>query len=318
MDVTRGSAVLLVVAFHSATFMRYGGMEAPALVVEANRWFAPFRMPVLVFMSGLLTPASLRKGAARYVEGKLRHVAWPYVVWTCTFAVLAWPVDDPIGYATGGTYLWYLAFLVLYYGIALATVRVHPVVVAGAAMVAAVLAEDGTKWGERFWVLLVFFMLGAAAACSPRVWERLLADRAVLVVASCVTGLLVALAVTGAVPGGYVPLTAVGSATGVLLIIRLAQVVGESPLLTPLRFAGRHSIVYYVSHVQTIYCVAHLAERAGASSSWGVYALTLGSSTALATLCALLVERHPGLGVGWLFTWRPGRRAARVPVAAAT
>ena len=316
MDLTRGLAVLLVVIYHSGSFMRFALVYPPAVVIEVIRLFAPFGMPALIFLSGLLTPASLRKGPPKYVEGKLRYIAWPHLVWTSVYVVMTWPMFHPFGYLRGDTYLWYLAFLLVYYAVALLTVRVPPLVVATVAFALSVAAADGTKYGERFWLLMSFFFLGAAAARAPRAWAWLLGSR--LVLAPAVVGAVVVVlyaqardATSTTIFDGYNPSTALGSAAGVVVIIRLARIVGQRRGLTPLRFVGRHSIIYYASHVPTIYCVAHFCRWGGLTSPWVIFALGMGSALLLATVCALLVERRPALGLGWLFSWRPRRQAVK-------
>ena len=72
MDVLRGIAVLLVVVLHGADipYLNGNGVEEWA---QVNRYLEPFRMPLLMFLSGILLPRSLAKPLRLYAWGRVRR-----------------------------------------------------------------------------------------------------------------------------------------------------------------------------------------------------------------------------------------------------
>ncbi len=80
MDMLRGSAIVLVMLWHSSAVPVLYGARMPEAVRAVNMFFLPFRMPTLMFLSGLLLPASLRKPLPVYYAGKFAAIGWPYLV----------------------------------------------------------------------------------------------------------------------------------------------------------------------------------------------------------------------------------------------
>lgn len=305
MDVVRGVAVLLVVVLHSAYVpVARGDLTLPGWTGAFNDALSPFRIPVLVVLSGLLLGPSLDKGWQRFFSGKLRRIGWPYLLWTAVSVALAGYLSAGLvlSHLRGGTYLWYLLFLLVYY---LAAWLLRPVptsAVVAAALLLAVLAPDGSKYGERLVLLFALFMLGHLVASTPRVWRWVTCSPwapALGVV------LLVAHLTVGPRGDGYGPGTLPGTLGGLLVAIPLARWAAGSVLSRPLRFVGRESLVYYVVHLPVMVVGTLALVRAGVDDGLVVAAVVLPLAVASATVLALLGRRAP---VRWLFT-APGRRS---------
>lgn len=120
MDQVRGLAIVLVVVFHGRTVQaRFG--DVPVGLRELTEFFDPFRMPLLVFLSGMLLTRSLTKSPGAYALGKARGLAWPYVVWSVAFlAVVGDLTADSLLAVLGSplSHLWYLSYLLGYYALA--------------------------------------------------------------------------------------------------------------------------------------------------------------------------------------------------------
>jgi fucose 4-O-acetylase-like acetyltransferase len=80
IDVLRGLAILLIISLHASVIIELFGRKAWAPAVKFNDLFAPYRMPLLMLLSGLLVEDSLRKGPLLYFEGKFRNIAYPYIL----------------------------------------------------------------------------------------------------------------------------------------------------------------------------------------------------------------------------------------------
>lgn len=180
MDRLRGAAILAVVLLH-AELQAVGATGESLPVVHAlNGLLGPVRMPLLVAMSGVLLAPALAKPTRAYVVGKLRVLAWPYLVWSAvdiahlqwrlgrTGDSLSWPwvaqvVHDP------PTYLWFLAYLLVYYLAALALPPTARTVAAPGllALAAALhLADPGAGAARLAWLggwFLVGDVVGRAA-----------------------------------------------------------------------------------------------------------------------------------------------------------
>ena len=80
MDLLRGVAVLLVVVLHGSDIPRANGLGVERWT-ELNLYLEPFRMPLLMFLSGTLLPRSLTKSAGAYLWGKFASIVWPLMIW---------------------------------------------------------------------------------------------------------------------------------------------------------------------------------------------------------------------------------------------
>ncbi|MBB2901978.1 putative membrane protein YcfT [Kineococcus radiotolerans] len=302
MDVVRGVAVLLVVVFHAGTLLRYADLPVPAVAGTLVEAVAPFRIPLLALLSGALLPQSAGKGAGRYVSGKLRGIVWPFLLWTAVYALLTWPGGlDPVGWYLptllhGGSYLWYLLFLAVFYLLALPLRRVPKLPVVGLVLLLSEVLPDDTKYLERPAYLFALFVLGWWVAERPARLVRLVSSRWVFLAA------LVALvpATLWAPESGYGPRSFPATVAGALVVAGVAARCADAALLRPLRFAGRNSIVFYVVHFPVIYVLVHVAARWDGIPASALLAAGVVAAVAAATVLASLRSRWRP--VEWLFT----------------
>ncbi len=117
MDLVRGAAILLVVTFHASAIPIFlTGVEPTALINDLNTFFAPYRMSTLLLLSGMLLGRSLAKTGPAYYTGKLRALAWPYLLWGTVY----WLVTMQDGWTDPGnwvalSWLWFIFYLAIYY-----------------------------------------------------------------------------------------------------------------------------------------------------------------------------------------------------------
>src|SRR3546814_9082451 len=87
-------------------------------------------MPLLMFVSGFLLPAALRKSTETYLVRKFATLLYPYMLWTLIYGAI-----DPGKSLTspylwiGGSYLWFIRFVLSYFMIALLKVRIQSVAI---------------------------------------------------------------------------------------------------------------------------------------------------------------------------------------------
>jgi uncharacterized membrane protein YcfT len=264
MDTLRGAAILLVVFDHALAALDQFGGGRPPFVTSVSEAFTPFRIPTLMFLSGLLVDRSLKKGVPQFVSGKLRAIAWPFLVWS----VVLLAVQDELTWADLGyslwsapNVLWYLWFLVVFY-LSMVVVRtLPPLPVAVVALVLSTVAPGFLRL-DRMMFLFAFFVIGYWADQHRGRWLPVVRQPTFLGCAA-VTGVgLAALSIDGVqvrYEFAYAlwTLLAVGGLIGAATYLSTTAVLSRA-----LSFVGRRSSVYYVTH-------------------WPVLQLTIGGLVAL-------------------------------------
>lgn len=269
MDVSRGVAILLVIGFHSVSEVdkQFG---LPPIVTTINEIVSPARMPLMVFLSGMLLHKSLSKPIKEYITGKVSRIAWPFFLWSLIMLALI-TAGNPSSRseilqrgAAALTYspldhLWFLRDLFIFYILALLLRRVPWAVIASSALFVGVTATivDAPDL-LRGAYLLVFFMLGAGAGSSPKTVERLLESRLALGLACIVAAAIVPAALQ---PGDvrYQLLFLPIAAALAYLMLRLCQFISRFTAAEALSAVGRDSLVYYLAHWPIIVVLANIA-----------------------------------------------------------
>jgi uncharacterized membrane protein YcfT len=262
IDTLRGSAIVLVVLLHASEaldFFTSGGQ--PAWLLNFNEAFLPYRMPLLIFLSGIFLQPALKKGPRRYFLGKLFAVGWPYLIWS---VLILLPAGD-LNITTLGeiiydppTYLWFLWFLLGYYLIAYLT---RPVPAWALILIAFAIAIFVPYYWNRFAFLFAFFIMGDWFARNRQTVYRL--ARKPLAI-----GLAAVLAIGFSVLAMlefdvyYRVISFPGVLGVIILAIRFMPLIPDR-LTRPLRYVGVNSLVFYVSHLIAIKIIAALMQRAG-------------------------------------------------------
>ena len=164
MDFARSVCILLVIFLHTTTVMQKYGVPFPDYIAVFNNFLDPFRMPLLMFLSGMLLEKSLAKPNREFLAGKFNLIFWPFLIWSQAIyaadgrLTLEYILKTPI---TAPSVLWYLWFLCASYliGLVLARRRIPLVPVMLACLVLSELLPAYLRM-NRFAALLMFFLLG--------------------------------------------------------------------------------------------------------------------------------------------------------------
>lgn len=306
MDALRGASVLLVALWHAFS-IPYDSI--PAGIGWLSDFLSVFRIPMLMFLSGLLLDQSLAKGTRSYITGKLRRIAWPLLVWSGVLLLVGWPGTDALSvwfWLGDGAALWYLGTLLACYAIGLLARFIHPLLIfaVGAALME-LLATDIPYVNSLLWFGLYFF----AGASLSRWLDRWLSLRWFIPTA-CVAA-SVAWAAYSATQHGYVPVShwrpLLLSIVGVVGIVWFAS---RLPRIRWLEWVGERSIVFYVVHVPAIYLVVRGIH--GTLAAPLVYASVIGATL----LASYLMARY--LNGSLLFEFPRLRSRARDSVRSAS
>ncbi|WP_460681475.1 acyltransferase family protein [Nesterenkonia populi] len=326
MDMLRGVAVLLVVVLHAAGIPRANGAGIEAWT-EINMYLEPFRMPLLMFLSGMLLPRSLSKPIAQYLWGKFAAIVWPLAIWMVGFGFLIYhggPGD--LGYWLNGDYLWFLMALVLCYAAALALRPATTTSYTWALPAASLLIGSLmllARHAEVTDLLLIsrtlyygaFFFLGAAAVRLVDRWVK--APAALVLLLGIYAGYMSHLAVDdpalrlGSLYAAPTALAGIAVALWAAPRICRRQLL-PAQMLRFLQWCGRNSIVIYAAHFPVIILVHRLMRELDAEPLVYVTVCTL-AGMAITLLIAAARPWTP-----WLYVApRAGRVQARLSQRAA-
>ena len=262
VDYSKGICIILVVMMHSV--LGYEDM------VQAEGWMhplvvfaTPFRMPDFFLISGLFLSRSLFGNGLSYFDRKIVHFAYFYVLWLAIQTVAfeaTLLVSDPVQFVLiflkaliipNGS-LWFVHMLAVFYGLTWALRHVPRHLVFGGAVLAQIAFAFGlvnTGWSvtNRLAEWFVFFYAGYAGA--PLVFEfaRRVTDHLRVTAGFLVAwaGLNVVAVISGvyALPGFGLILGFAGAAA----IVSIGALLSKFEIGAALRYAGRHSIVIYLT-----------------------------------------------------------------------
>jgi uncharacterized membrane protein YcfT len=259
VDYAKGICIVMVVMMHSVL-----GVEAAAghtgfmhLVVMFAK---PFRMPDFFLISGLFISVVIDRDWRVYLDRKVVHFAYFYVLWVTIqfgFKAPAFAAETSWSHA-GYLYLesfiepfgtlWFIYLLPIFFVVIKATRRMPPLLIWGvAASLETMHVVTGWTVIDEFCARFVYIYSGYLLAR----YVFALSDRARAYPALALAGLaLWALVNGGLVKSGYSEWPLVSLAlglSGACAIITIGTLLARMQWLGFLRFCGEHSIVIYLA-----------------------------------------------------------------------
>jgi uncharacterized membrane protein YcfT len=311
VDYAKGICIVMVVMMHSVL-----GVEIAAgqtgfmhLVVMFAK---PFRMPDFFLISGLFLSVVIDRDWRTYLDRKVVHFAYFYVLWvTIQFGFKAPSFAAETNWShVGFLYLesfiepfgtlWFIYLLPVFFVVTKATRRMPPLLIWGVAALLE-MAHVATGWTviDEFCARFVYFYSGYLFAQ----YVFALSDRARARPALALAGLaLWALVNGGLVKSGFSEWPLISLALGLAgacAIIIIGTLLARAHWLTFLRFCGEHSIVIYLAFFLPMATTRTLLLKTGLIHDIGTISLVV---TVVGVAGALAIWRIAlAIGADFLF-----------------
>jgi uncharacterized membrane protein YcfT len=311
IDYAKGICIVMVVMMHSVLGVELAAGERGFMHL-AVAFAKPFRMPDFFLISGLFLPLVVDRDWRTFLDRKVVHFAYFYVLWVTIqfgFKAPAFAAETSWQHA-GYLYLesfiepfgtlWFIYLLPIFFVVIKATRRVPPPLILG---IAAVLeaAHIVTGWTviDEFCSRFVYIYGGYLFAD----YVFALSDGARARPWAAITGLLVwALINQGLVTAGvseWPGISLILGLAGACAIITAGTLLARAHLLNGFRFCGEHSIVIYLAFFLPMAATRTLLLKTGIIADIGMVSLIV---TVVGVLGALAIWRVAlALHVNFLF-----------------
>ncbi|MBB1092925.1 acyltransferase family protein [Rhodopseudomonas palustris] len=259
VDYAKGICIIMVVMMHSVL-----GVEAAAgetgfmhLVVEFAK---PFRMPDFFLLSGLFLAVVIDRDWRTYLDRKVVHFAYFYVLWvTIQFAFKAPSFAAEIGWASVvklyalsfidpfGT-LWFIYLLPIFFVVTKATRRAPPLLIwAIAALLESLHIATGWMVIDEFCARFFYFYTGYLFASRVFAFSDAARARPALALIGLALWAAINAALVHTGVSEWPLLSLLLGLAGACAIIAAGTLLAEKRWLDGLRFCGEHSIVIYLA-----------------------------------------------------------------------
>jgi uncharacterized membrane protein YcfT len=315
VDYAKGFCIIMVVMMHSTL-----GVEKAA---DATGWMTyvvafakPFRMPDFFLISGLFLARVIDRDWRTYLDKKVVHFAYFYVLWlTIQFVFKA-----PDIAAEGGTVavakayalafidpfgtIWFIYLLPIFFVLVKLTKRVPwQIIWSIGALLQMANVQTGWTIPDEFAARFVFFYSGYIFAPHIFRFAATVLQHGWL----ALTYLIVwALVEAVAVFGGYSEIPGIGLAlgfVGAIAVVTLATALSRTDWMGAIRYCGKHSIVIYLAFFLPMAVSRTVLLKSGVITDVGTISLlvTLAGITAPILFYALIQRT----GVGKFLFERP-------------
>ena len=316
VDVAKGICIILVVLMHATLGVEKATGEALSLNAFVE-WARPFRMPDFFLISGLFLAARIDRPWRSYLDTKVVHFAYFYVLWlTIQFALKApGMINDHGAAATLEDYvtsffvpfgtLWFIYLLAVFFVVSKLLRPLHHWLVLGGAALLHMAPHSGVFIVDEFTSRFVFFYSGYALASVVFAF----ADRVRIVPTLLVVAGLAVWAVlnTAGVATGLAFATGadlVFSYVGIAAVVACSVLVTTSWLGRVLAYCGENSIAVYLAF--TVFMGPARIVLLKITGGDHATAIALASTFAGIAGALVLAWAVKGTWAGFLFT-RPAR-----------
>lgn len=341
VDYAKGIGILLVVVAHVWRGLAGNGIAVPDLIASSgdpwarngwlDRWVYAFHMPLFFFLSGLFLYRSAGKNPRGFLIDKAASIAWPFVVWSAIYWLLArvgksaatsprpgqvdprsieglaWSIVQP-----AGTHLWFL-YTLFFVALVVLVLRLLRLPAWGtfllsiAFMMAIRLGLIGVG-GEVFKLAMFLPYVTGAAVLAPRLMSA--AQRwpawPWAIIAVIGAGIVTYAAMLDRRPGD--PMFSLYSGwAGIAMTLSIARLL-ELARLTTLKAIGLLSLEIYLAHIAVIAIVRTVLLKLGVTG-WPTHLAIDSAAGVIGPIVLALLCRW--MGFNWLFRFQLPSRGKR-------
>jgi uncharacterized membrane protein YcfT len=298
VDYAKGLCIIMVVMMHSTL-----GVEAAAghegfmhLVVAFAK---PFRMPDFFLISGLFLARVIDRDWRTYLDRKVVHFVYFYVLWvTIQFAFKAPVFASEVGWAgVASMYLqsfiepfgtlWFIYLLPVFFVVTKLTRRVPPVIV-WAAAAALEMLHIGTGWTaiDEFAARFVYFYSGYLFADYVFAFSNGARRQPALALAGLVLWAITDALVVYRGVSEWPLISLVLGFAGACAVVVVGTLLARARWIEAIRYCGEHSLVIYLGFFLPMAMTRAALLETGLRSDVGVVSLIV---TVAGVLGALLI-----------------------------
>ena len=329
VDVAKGLCIIFVVMMHSTLGVEKHAGEIGLVSEGTTGWmnwivtFAePFRMPDFFLISGLFLGLVISKPWLRYIDRKVVHFAYFYVLWLAiqfAFRSIGWVSNGTGMDEILGSFLWYLVnpygtlwfiyILPVMFIVTRLLRNVHwLVVLAGAALLEIAPVHTGFTVVDEFAARYVYFFLGYAVASNV----FFLARRAEIKPSWAIRFLAVWFMANAALVFMPIPdalsafvgegvrysqlpvLSLLLGLGGAIAIICVSVAINHSRAANVFRYLGQNSIVIYLTFFLPMVITREILFRFAPSLDLGTMSLIVLCVSVLSSIIAYEFTRRTG------------------------
>jgi len=296
VDYAKGICIIMVVMMHSVLGVELAAGESGFMHLLVT-FAKPFRMPDFFLISGLFLPLVIDRDWRTFLDRKVMHFAYFYVLWvTIQFGFKAPGFAAETSWAHAGYLylesfvepfgtLWFIYLLPIFFVITKATRRLPPLLIWGLAAMLE-MSHFSTGWTaiDEFGARFVYFYTGYLLAdwvfaLSNRARKEPGLARAALVIWAVGNASLVQLGLSE-----WPVISLMLGLAGACAVVTVATLLARVKWLDFIRFCGEHSIVIYLAFFLPMAATRTLLLHTGIIHDVGMMSLTVTLSALFGAL----------------------------------
>ena len=296
VDYAKGICIIMVVMMHSVLGVELAAGESGFMHLLVT-FAKPFRMPDFFLISGLFLPLVIDRDWRTFLDRKVMHFAYFYVLWvTIQFGFKAPGFAAETSWAHAGYLylesfvepfgtLWFIYLLPIFFVITKATRRLPPLLIWSLAALLE-MSHFSTGWTaiDEFGARFVYFYTGYLLAdwvfaLSNRARKEPGLARAALVIWAVGNASLVQLGLSE-----RPVISLMLGLAGACAVVTVATLLARVKWLDFIRFCGEHSIVIYLAFFLPMAATRTLLLHTGIIHDVGMMSLTVTLSALFGAL----------------------------------
>ena len=287
VDYAKGICIIMVVMMHSVLGVELAAGEN-GFMHSFVTFAKPFRMPDFFLISGLFLPLVIDRDWRTYLDRKVVHFAYFYVLWvTIQFGFKAPGFAAESNWAHAGYLylesfvepfgtLWFIYLLPIFFVVTKATRRLPPVLIWSLAAILE-MAHFSTGWTaiDEFGARFVYFYTGYLFADAVFALSNRARTQPVLALAALALWAIVNEGLVKAGVSEWPVISLMLGLAGACAVITIATLLARAQWIDFIRFCGEHSIVIYLAFFLPMAATRTLLLRTGIVHDVGVVSLTV-------------------------------------------